>query len=409
MVALSTADYGQYSVTGGWDVGRGRLGVNTNAADLAVLSASVSPAATDRGGGGGGRTVDLLGLIDPKRDVVQGNWIVGPRGEWACDDADGVKKIRSAYRPPAEYDYTVDFTVDRVVGAGDVNQFCCVNGRSFQWMMGTFSNTQDAFEVLGGKVLDDPANPTITRGTNLIVPGREYVSTVQVRRTGITAILDRTRIATYPTNTLDLSSTSPSNLGCDILGLSCWSAVHVHRLTVVEIAGGGVGQVIRRLPAADEGRTDLAPPPGKGRTVGLTSLSYVDGQCGWDWIAINGKPDGEPLQLKLAADDQYIFAHAPSSLIYQVPAGCVAFRGQLANEFPETPFRCMVYVDGTRLWCPARGRRRTGRCRCRSRSRAGPSGLNWWRFRSLGRGTCTRSGSIRGSRWLRIISEAPLP
>ena len=111
VVALSTADYGQYSVTGGWDVGRGRLGVNTNAADVAVLSASVSLAATDRGGGGGGRTVDLLGLIDSKRDVVQGNWTVGPRGEWACDDADGVKKIRSAYRPPAEYDYTVDFTL----------------------------------------------------------------------------------------------------------------------------------------------------------------------------------------------------------------------------------------------------------------------------------------------------------
>ena len=227
-----------------------------------------------------------------------------------------------------------------------MNQFCSVNGRSFQWLMGAGTNTQHGFEVLGRQMLNDPANPTTTRGTDLLVAGREYVSTVQVRRTGITAILDGKRIATYPTNTLDLSSTSPSNLGCDILGLSCWSAVHVHRLTVVEIAGGGVGQVIRRLPAADEGRTDLAPPPGKGRTVGLTSLSYVAGQCGWGWIAINGKPGDEPLQLTLAADDQYIFAHAPSSLIYEVPADCVAFRGQLANESPETPFRCMVYVDG---------------------------------------------------------------
>src|SRR4029079_2244533 len=99
------------------------------------------------------KTVDLLSLVDPRTDLA-------PAADRLWQFRDG--QLESAaikgnvflfrYRPPAEYDYWVEFT--REAGVNTVAQLLCKPDRpgpadgpggepaSFAWMMGSLDNTR---------------------------------------------------------------------------------------------------------------------------------------------------------------------------------------------------------------------------------------------------------------------------
>jgi hypothetical protein len=55
------------------------------------------------------RRVNLLGLIDPGQDAILGSWKV-EIGQLVADNLELSSRLRIPYRPPAEYDFRIDFT-----------------------------------------------------------------------------------------------------------------------------------------------------------------------------------------------------------------------------------------------------------------------------------------------------------
>jgi len=92
------------------NAGEGKNAVDTPAATVAPGSAAApeKPAAAQSGKPFAPRTINLLALCDPKRDAVKGSWRMED-GELIVKSGNG-PQLNFPYKPPAEYDYCVDFT-----------------------------------------------------------------------------------------------------------------------------------------------------------------------------------------------------------------------------------------------------------------------------------------------------------
>jgi len=150
---------------------------------------SLTPAST--------RRMDLLPLIDAKKDAVAGNWQIKNR-ELLSDGA-GYARIEIPFTPPDEYDFQITFT--RQSGKNDVNQILTHNGRSFMWMMNGMDNNSWALDTVGG------ARAGINATTVKLPPienGRKYTSLIQVRKNYVAAYLDGKPVGAWSTNYQDL-------------------------------------------------------------------------------------------------------------------------------------------------------------------------------------------------------------
>jgi hypothetical protein len=183
-----------------------------------------------------GSTVDLLKLIDVTRDTVSGGWKLDGDG-LTCGGGRREKVIKLPYSPPAEYDYSTEFTVLKTVDWGDVDQICEVGNRSFEWMLGGAHNTKHGFiRTANGQIIS-------VTGQNLLQPGQLYHSVVQVRRNRVTALLDGKEIGVFDG---DVSALGLAGAGTftRVLGLRCWSQTRFSKIELVEV--GGVGQIVGR-------------------------------------------------------------------------------------------------------------------------------------------------------------------
>lgn len=139
---------------------------------------------------GGG--VNLLQMVDPKRDAVHGNWslddgVLVDRGEQTLT-------LQIPYQPPEEYDLYV--AVKRVGGTDSASvgvvvagtqAVVCIDGypTNGMWLSG--------FEVLEGKILRDQASPY--KGKQLIEGEKPTPIVIQVRKTSLTLLVNGKRIA----------------------------------------------------------------------------------------------------------------------------------------------------------------------------------------------------------------------
>jgi predicted Ser/Thr protein kinase len=180
-------------------------------------------------------SVDLLPLVVPSRDAVEGTWTaVDGR---LLSDATRAARVEIPYEPPEEYDVRVVFT--RMSGQRDVNLILTRSGRPFTWLMGAFDNTIFGFELVRGALSN--ANPSTRYSKACLENGREHSAVVQVRKTGLKAYLDGRLVAEYGADGSDLdilparALRSPRALG---LG-SYMSPTAFHRVEVLEVAGRG--------------------------------------------------------------------------------------------------------------------------------------------------------------------------
>ena len=127
-------------------------------------------------GSSSAQTVDLISLVDLDRDVVNGNWELVNGG--LIFDETPAARISFPYRPPLEYDYTVEFTLTHGSNPwGNIAQLVSHGDVPFTWSTNAGTGHYCRLEDINGHSVI--GNPTLTPYE--FVGGQRYTSIVRVR------------------------------------------------------------------------------------------------------------------------------------------------------------------------------------------------------------------------------------
>lgn len=177
----------------------------------------------------GKKTVDLIPLIDPARDTINGRWVIA-KNVLRCDEGAFVPRIEIPYQPPQEYDFIVEFSQPDLRN-GISLIMPNPNGGSFFWALGFGEGSEFCFHSepdLGGKV------------PKLIEPKLVYTTTVQVRRDSVRALVNGKELVSVKTDYHDLTCDDWRKLrNTRFLGVACDDPTVFHFVRVVEITGAG--------------------------------------------------------------------------------------------------------------------------------------------------------------------------
>jgi hypothetical protein len=185
---------------------------------------------------GSSRTVNLIPLIDVKRDAVSGTW-TSDHGTIASD-ASGWALLRIPYEPPEEYDFRVEFV--RISGGDDVSQIFRHSGHSCMWQMGAAGSSLCAFSTIDGAQAGETNNPTNFRKQGIIEDGRKYTALIQVRKGSVTASIDGKIISKCSLDASKFDILDAWSVGADGLGIGSWRSPTVFGvIEVTEISGPG--------------------------------------------------------------------------------------------------------------------------------------------------------------------------
>ena len=203
--------------------------------------------------------IDLIRLVNPAQDKVEGDWSVSGDG-LECASA-AWTRLALPYQPPAEYDYRIVFT--RKSGNSGLLQFLSKDGRAFNWVMSGGARMH-GFELIDGK--DVFANGAGKAGglENFVL----HESIVQVRADRLRTILDGQLVLERKTDYRELSEHPKWALGNEkVLGLGSSSGqVVFHTIEVKEISGPGTftrpdDPAAKKAAAARSTSGASAPPP----------------------------------------------------------------------------------------------------------------------------------------------------
>lgn len=180
--------------------------------------------------------VDLMALIDPAKDTVNGTWKVSS-GHLVGTVTERLATVLLPYQPPAEYDLRVDFR--RVEGNEALVLAAVQNGKRFAWMIAAYSNTICAMETPdGGKPKNNSAVYQPAGG--VLKNGTDHSLVLKVRKTGLALTLDGTLIGQHPTDGSDLGAVRPHWNPIAPLGIILHSKQYdFARLELTEVTGTG--------------------------------------------------------------------------------------------------------------------------------------------------------------------------
>lgn len=174
----------------------------------------------------GPKRVDLLKLIDPSRDTVDGTWMF-VNGQLKSNDATRAR-INIPYDPPREYDFVIEFT--RNAGIDCIVQDF-TNVRQCAWMIGGWKGTINGFHLVNDKTAQ--YNPGSDKSF-ILQSGERHTSIVRVRRNYIEGVVDGKVLVHHETDGTNLSNkewsvTAPLGLG------TYQSPTTFHRAELIEI------------------------------------------------------------------------------------------------------------------------------------------------------------------------------
>lgn len=194
--------------------------------------------------------IDLLKLVDVDRDAVHGKWTLTPEG-LASDGSVPFCRLKFPYKPPAEYDFRIEFTA---AGGNDVLQLLTAHGQDFTWLMGAWGGRYDGFDTVKG-------HPLIREGTNIvggpssIRRGQRHTSVLEVRRNYVSALIDGKLVVRHETDGADLGMPGEWSIGKSTIGLgTTHDAVVFHKAEIILPAASNKS-------AAWHGWPKDAPPP----------------------------------------------------------------------------------------------------------------------------------------------------
>ncbi|HVE39025.1 MAG TPA: hypothetical protein VNM14_04000 [Planctomycetota bacterium] len=183
-----------------------------------------------------GPIVDLLKLIDPKKDSVRGAWqFIGP--VLSGPVADAQCQIQIPYIPPEEYD--VKMVVERMGGQNEVHLGLAVGDVQFEIILGGDGNCPcSGLQLIDGKGIG--LNEATFQGA-LFSKGKTCNVLASVRRTKILVLVDGKKVvdwkASYRRLSIDTASWGVPNKKA--MFLASWSNHHISKLTLVPITGQG--------------------------------------------------------------------------------------------------------------------------------------------------------------------------
>jgi len=181
-----------------------------------------------------GSAVDLMPLIDVKRDTVKGTWRKS-NGELASDDA-GPSVLQIPYYPPKEYDYRIEFT--RKSGERALAQLLATGSSQFQFDWSGWYGDVFGFGMIGNLSTKDNESTKIRAP---LETGRRYLAEIRIRKNGAQAWLDGELVTELKT---DYSNVSLHELAVipdkKALGLLTHRTPTVfHKIEVREVTGEG--------------------------------------------------------------------------------------------------------------------------------------------------------------------------
>ena len=248
----------------------------------ATRKKSVAPVAASRREG-----VNLLPLLDLKKDIVIGRWTAGADGLTAEKGGRAIAEF--AYRPPSEYDFRIEFTCR--ADNGQVNQFLARGDRSFSYLM---MPRVFALQVIDGRSASQNPN-----AVNRVLSANErHVCTVHVRDGGVAVDLDGQELERWKTDYSDMSLDNINAKGWtrrdrSLLALGATDTETIfHKAEVVELSGLGV------FTRPD----DLAAKQAKAERdeyVNSLGMKFVRIPKGKSWLGGgNGKPGDKEVEIK---------------------------------------------------------------------------------------------------------------
>ena len=203
--------------------------------DAGVVSAHSSP---------DGRTINLLPLVDLKRDVIAGEWVRTADGiakQGAATTSKGAVRLQLPYQPPEEYDFEVEFTA--VAERQSVSQILSAQSRVFSWVVAGYTPQEPkaGFERFDGGATSKPSEMAVPMKV-VLEKGRRYVSRVEVRKAGLRGFLNGVELVNWSGDFKRLSPGTTTALRDDKhLGLGAARDVVFHKIIVREI--NGIGKV----------------------------------------------------------------------------------------------------------------------------------------------------------------------
>lgn len=194
-----------------------------------------------------GRTIDLLALVDVKRDAVLGKWSRSADGlSVAAGDqtttGKGSFRVQLPFQPPEEYDFEIEFTAATASGLL-IGQILSASSRNFSLILDGDLESQPVplagFEMLDGMSIRKQTE-TMKPLSEAIQSGRRYRSRVEVRRDSMRAFLDDKEVKSWNGSRSRLSTDEQTRLRDQLhLGLRTNRPATFHRIEVREINGTG--------------------------------------------------------------------------------------------------------------------------------------------------------------------------
>ena len=180
---------------------------------------------------GAGNKVDLLEVINPEKDQIQGNWSFD--NQTLVNGSNTFRpRIQFPYKPPVEYDIKVSFRQTQPSGTTSI-MIPNNNGRSFSW-------TMDQTGKCGFTVNPIKKNPTNVQVKELIRPNVIHTLIIQKRANVVRAVFDGRVLAEYKGPWADLHENLRTRLkNPELIGFHCETRTAINQIELIEVTGSG--------------------------------------------------------------------------------------------------------------------------------------------------------------------------
>jgi len=176
------------------------------------------------------KPVNLLALIDVKRDAVHGTWktwegtLVSPKL--------GGARLQIPYVPPAEYDVVVEVT--RLDGPNGLTMGLVAGGRQFLATVDGWESKVSGLQLVDGKRADD----NVTRfSSRVLTTGRKSTIVYNVRKAGVQMTAGGKRIVSWAGdfNRLSLAERWRVPKRDCLFVLTTSTVCQIHRMTLIPV------------------------------------------------------------------------------------------------------------------------------------------------------------------------------
>ncbi len=177
------------------------------------------------------KQVDLLKLIDPARDSVQGRWQW--RGQLLLSAEEPLARLQVPLVPPTDYRLTLKGARER---GTDLVIGLIVDGRQCSFCIDGRGKTKSGLELVDGQAFD--VNETTQQSGNVLGENRPYTVVCIVQGANLTVTVNDRTLLKWSGKSTRLSPSGPWAVPKkDQLFLGAWGAVHrIEQLTLESLA-----------------------------------------------------------------------------------------------------------------------------------------------------------------------------